>query len=299
MNNKMAIFSYLPAIESKKQTKQTRTETESWIWRTFWWLPDERGMWGNGWRGEGIEENQDGGVGRHTAQSRVPAWGSKASKPLAIKTCKGCSDRRNFSLTGETVGAAHGSLECTQIHPSSNQHQKGPIPLWVAVEVTESGARVEQMALFPLWHLPHIQRHNTAHGLPRPGEYLGLFPLLHNTRAKTKKYGPNERTDQNTRTRTKQWGETQPIRCRVRNIGNQYAHRNDWVWTQNTGRSEINKNVQGTNSEGKEIGTQINDLKQKEEINIQPEQNEETRIQKNERLRNLQENVPTLNVSTS
>ena len=39
-----------------------------------------------------------------------------------------------------------------------------------------------------------------------------------------------------------------------------------------------------------ETGTQINDLEQKEEINIQPEQNEETRIQKNEeRLRNLQD----------
>ena len=54
--------------------------------------------------------------------------------------------------------------------------------------------------------------------------------------------------------------------------------------------SEIKENVQGTNSEGKETGTQINDLEQKEEINIQPEQNEETRIQKNEeRLRNLQD----------
>ena len=38
--------------------------------------------------------------------------------------------------------------------------------------------------------------------------------------------------------------------------------------------------------------TQINSLDQKEEINIQPEQNEETRIQKNEeRLRNLQDNL--------
>ena len=64
-------------------------------------------------------------------------------------------------------------------------------------------------------------------------------------------------------------------------------------------KSEIKENVQGTNSEGKETGTQINDLEQQEEINIQPEQNEETRIQKNERLRNLQENVPTLNVPTS
>ena len=33
-------------------------------------------------------------------------------------------------------------------------------------------------------------------------------------------------------------------------------------------------------SEGKETGIQINNLEQKEEINIQPEQNEETRIQK-------------------
>ena len=40
-------------------------------------------------------------------------------------------------------------------------------------------------------------------------------------------------------------------------------------------QSEIKGNLQGTNSEGKETGTQINDLQQKEEINIQPEQNEE------------------------
>ena len=46
-------------------------------------------------------------------------------------------------------------------------------------------------------------------------------------------------------------------------------------------QSEIKENIQGTNSGGKETRTQINDLKQKEEINIQPEQNEETRIQKN------------------
>ena len=51
---------------------------------------------------------------------------------------------------------------------------------------------------------------------------------------------------------------------------------------------EIKENIQGTNSEGKETGTQVNGLEQKEEINIQPEQNEETRIRTNEeRLRNL------------
>ena len=43
-------------------------------------------------------------------------------------------------------------------------------------------------------------------------------------------------------------------------------------------QSEIKENIQETNSEGKETGTQINGLEQKEEINIQPEKNEETRI---------------------
>ena len=36
-------------------------------------------------------------------------------------------------------------------------------------------------------------------------------------------------------------------------------------------RSEIKENAQGANSDRKEIGTQINGLDQKEEINIQPE----------------------------
>ena len=61
-------------------------------------------------------------------------------------------------------------------------------------------------------------------------------------------------------------------------------------------QSEMKENVQGINSEGKETGTQIDNLEQKEEINIQPEQNEETRIQRNEeRLRNLQDNFKRSN----
>ena len=53
---------------------------------------------------------------------------------------------------------------------------------------------------------------------------------------------------------------------------------------------ETKENVQGTNSDAKETGTQINGVDQKEERNIQPEKNEETRTQKNEeRLRNLQD----------
>ena len=48
-------------------------------------------------------------------------------------------------------------------------------------------------------------------------------------------------------------------------------------------KTEIKENVQETNSDEKKTGTQINNLDQKEERKIQPEQNEETRIQKKKR----------------
>ena len=60
---------------------------------------------------------------------------------------------------------------------------------------------------------------------------------------------------------------------------------------------ETKENVQGTNSDGKETGTQINGVDQKEETNIQPEKNEETRTWKNEeRLRNLPDALKHSNI---
>ena len=51
------------------------------------------------------------------------------------------------------------------------------------------------------------------------------------------------------------------------------------------------------NSEWKEKGIQINDLEQKEEINIQPGRKEEIRFQRNEeRLRNLWDNFKCTNI---
>ena len=73
----------------------------------------------------------------------------------------------------------------------------------------------------------------------------------------------------------------------------EYGHKTEEVKAM---QSEIKENTQGMISEGKKTGTQINDLEQKGEINIQPEQNEETKIQKNkERLRNSGTilNIPT------
>ena len=60
---------------------------------------------------------------------------------------------------------------------------------------------------------------------------------------------------------------------------------------------ETKENVQGTNSDAKETGTQINDLEQKGEINIRSELNDETRIDKNEEwLRNLQDILKRSNI---
>ena len=60
---------------------------------------------------------------------------------------------------------------------------------------------------------------------------------------------------------------------------------------------ETKENVQGTNSDAKETGTQIKGVDQKEERNIQPGKNEETRIRKNEeRLRNLQDILKCSNI---
>ena len=59
-------------------------------------------------------------------------------------------------------------------------------------------------------------------------------------------------------------------------------------------QNEIKQNIQGT---WKETSTQSNDLEQKEEVNIQPEQNEDTRIQKREeRLTNLWDSLKHSNI---
>ena len=72
------------------------------------------------------------------------------------------------SLTGEFIGETYRGLECTQAHPPRNQHQKGPICLWVMGEVIESLPRAKQVVMFPLRSLPHIQHHNAVTWVATP-----------------------------------------------------------------------------------------------------------------------------------
>ena len=63
----------------------------------------------------------------------------------------------------------------------------------------------------------------------------------------------------------------------IENTGNQDAQRTDELSHKmkeemKATQSEIKQNIHGTNSEGKETRIQINNLEQKEEINIQLEQ---------------------------
>ena len=59
-------------------------------------------------------------------------------------------------------------------------------------------------------------------------------------------------------------------------------------------QSEIKENIQGTNSEGKETRTQINNLKQKEEIkfsqNTMKKEEFKKKKKNEEKLRNMQDN---------
>ena len=62
--------------------------------------------------------------------------------------------------------------------------------------------------------------------------------------------------------------------------------------------SEMKENVQGTNSDGKETGTQINGVDQKEERNIQPEKKMKKQEFKKMR-RGLGTSRTSLNIPTS
>ena len=129
--------------------------------------------------------------------------------------------------------------------------------------------------IVPTWTPPpHTVPQCSNVGNP-PHGYLRLCPLQDNTYAKTKKYGPNERTDQNSKNRTDKEianlsdaeFKTPVIRMLTEMIQFSCKMKEEMKATE----SEIKKNIQGTNSEGKETGTQINSVDQKEERNIQPE----------------------------
>ena len=80
------------------------------------------------------------------------------------------------SLTGEFVGETHRGLEHAQAHPRGNQHQRGPVSLWVEEGVTENQRRVEQVTWLPLGPSPTYSI-TVLPALPCPHEHLRLCPF--------------------------------------------------------------------------------------------------------------------------
>ena len=95
---------------------------------------------------------------------------------------------------------------------------------------------------------------------------------------KTKKNGPNQRTDQSLRKELSDKEIDNPSDAEfktlvIRMLTEIIADRRKIEEEVKAVQSEIRQNIQGTNSDGKETGTQVNNLEQKEEINIQLKQN--------------------------
>ena len=100
-----------------------------------------------------------------------------------------------------------------------------------------------------------------------------------------KKNGPNERTDQSSRNnitkqQTANLSDAQFKTLVIKMLTEMVEYGCKIEEKVKAMKSKIKKNVQGTKSGGKETRTQINNLDQKEEINIQLKQNKEVRIKK-------------------
>ena len=59
-----------------------------------------------------------------------------SAQNLLLKKPVGVQAAAGETPIGKLLGETHRVLECTQAHRHGNQHQKGPICLWVAGEVT-------------------------------------------------------------------------------------------------------------------------------------------------------------------
>ena len=117
-------------------------------------------------------------------------------------------------------------------------------------------ARAQQAALFPLGPLPHRQHPNTVTCVVLSGKYLRLRPLQCSRHVETKKYDPNERTDQSSRKRTKWQGNDILSNAEfktlvIRMLTEMTEYRCKIEEEVKAMQSAIKKNIQGTNSERK------------------------------------------------
>ena len=136
-------------------------------------------------------------------QHRVPAWETKASKPLAVKTCGSCSGGRNSQFHRRVCRRDPQGPRMYTSPPTQESAPEGPNLFEGTTGHDWKWGDRRENSIVPS---PTYSTTTHRYGLPFPGEYLRLRPLQRSRCTKTKNYGPNERTDQSSRKRTKQRG---------------------------------------------------------------------------------------------
>ena len=145
-------------------------------------------------------------------QPRVLAPGNKASKSLTEKTCGNCSSRRNSQPHRRVCWRDPQGPSMNMNPPTQESAPEGPNLLVGSRGSERKLAKGQASTIVPsLAPPPHTATQRSNSVLPCPGEYLRICPLEGNRCTKTKKYDPNQRTDQNPQNRTKRQSDSQPV----------------------------------------------------------------------------------------
>ena len=170
-------------------------------------------------------------------------------------------------------------------------------------EVTENWQRAEQAALFPLGPLPHIQRDSTATWFAPPGWTPKATPLYVTGTPRQKKVAQMKdqiKAPEKIQLNHKELANLSDAQCKIlviRMLTELVEFGCKLDEKMKAMLRETKENVQGTNSDGKESGTQIMVWTRRKKETSNQKKNEETRIQKSEeRLRNLQDNFKHSNI---
>ena len=145
-------------------------------------------------------------------QPRVPLQEKKASNHQVVKTCGSCSSRRNSQPHRRVCWRDPQGLRMYTNPPTQESAPEGPNLLVGSRGSERKLAKGQASTIVPsLAPPPHTATQRSNSVLPCPGEYLRICPLEGNRCTKTKKYDPNQRTDQNSKNRTKQPIDSQPV----------------------------------------------------------------------------------------
>ena len=172
------------------------------------WLEDQSGQVG-GWQSGQfhicvcINCGNNWGT-RQTPQPRVPALGNKVSKHLTVKTCGGCGSGRNSQPHRRICWRHPLGPRMYSSLPTRKSASEGHNLVVGSGANDWKPAEIRARALFPLTPFPNMQCHNAVTWVGPPWRIPRALSLTItcNWCTKTKKYGPNEGTDQSSKNRS-------------------------------------------------------------------------------------------------